>query len=893
MRHSKKIFTLSILLIAAPLFIAHAQTVDFHATNDIENELIVVPNRDMNVSIDHALGDLRMEISSDSEYRSYRVTLNQSTYTLHTDINTTDKHLVFDPSQRRFRKLTSSVVVKLRDDTMLEDVMADHDIPWGRAYPTLGIAAIRLNKGTNPVKVVEQLRPDPRVADAQVTFADQFRRHVGKVNAKTVSNSPPDRVRQGKDSLTENLFISSKLEFTEADPTFNVEVFNFGGTTSRASTLQSELVSVVTNATTSDPNNVTFSTVATDNTRILPIDPKGEPFEITLTFERDTLDANTTYLLVLNVFAGSFPLIGTAVQASGQSGFTLDALKRIQHTCAAPERESMASGIDPLLAHQWHLTNTGQSAFARRRGAAGEDLGMTETLSDGPTGSGIKVAVVDTGLELCHPDLWANVEQGASFNFNAKSLEATALDPWLFRHESGDPFNFDSTVGHGTSVAGLIAAMADNRIGGRGVSPDAELRGYNMLQAADQLHASIASLGASDFQPDSTDVDIFNMSFGRLGQPPTKLTVNEEQVLLNGIRKLRSGRGAIYVKAGGNSFDNCHSLSREINDEIGCTSTNLDADQSLPYMLVVGAHNATGKKSSYSSAGANIWISAPGGEFGLFSPALVTTDSMGLDRGLGTLVHAIGGSLTLESHHELNPHGDYISIMNGTSAAAPNASGAVALLLEANPTFTWRDVKHVLANSARKIDSDIGPFTLTVDDSSRVVRLPWTVNAAGYSYHNWYGFGAVAIDSALSFAAEHEPNSLGVFRESGWFELSEAVDIPDNDIAGVNQTLTVQGVLADASIEAVVVEIDWEHEFPNDLGVHLISPGGTRSVIQQVFNEALAVQNMGTFTWRMLSNAFYGENPNGDWRLEVFDADTDDVGQLFSWRLRVYYGEHP
>ncbi|MCY4128212.1 MAG: S8 family serine peptidase [Gammaproteobacteria bacterium] len=892
MPHTRQIIAFSIGLIAAPLYNIQAQTVDFHTTSDKENDVVVVPNRDMNISIGHDLGDMRIEITSNDQYRTYRATLDQSSYVAYANLEADQKHFVFDLTQRRFRALTSSVIVELHDDRTLEHVMADHDVAWGRGYPTLGFAALRLSQGANPTSVVEQLRLDPRVVDAQVTFADQFRRYTGTLSP-TNRTSSADHQPLGKESLTEDLYIVPKLEFTAPDPTFNIDIFNFGGTTSRISTLRSELVSVVPNPTTSDPNGLTFSTVATDHKRIEPIDPKGEPFEITVTFERDSLDANTTYLLVLNVFAGAFPAIGTARQATGQSGFTFDALKRIRFTCTAPDQELMSAGTDPLLTHQWHLTNTGQSALARRGGTAGEDLGMAETLSTGPTGSGVKVAVVDTGLELCHPDLWANVEQGASFNFNAESLETTELDPWLFRQESSDPFNFDPAVGHGTSVAGLIAATADNSVGGRGVAPNAHLRGYNMLQASDQLHALIASLGASDFQPDSTDVDIFNMSFGKFSQPPTKLAAYEEQVLLNGVRKLRSGNGVIYVKAAGNSFIDCHSLSRDINNQIGCVSTNVDAAQSLPYMIMVGAHNAAGTKSSYSSAGANIWVSAPGGEFGVNFPALVSTDSMGLDRGLGTLVRALGRSLSLERDDELNPHGNYLSIMNGTSAAAPNASGAVALLLEENPSFTWRDVKHVLANSARKIDPDIEAVDLTIDASSKTVRLPWTENAAGYSYHNWYGFGAVAIDDALEFAEEHEPNSLGDFRESGWFELSETVDIPDNDLAGVSQSLNVRGLIADADIEAVVVEIDWEHEFPNDLGVHLISPEGTRSVIQQVFNEALAVQDMGTFTWRVLSNAFYGENPNGDWRLEVFDADAEDVGQVFSWRLRVYYGEHP
>ncbi len=893
MPHSRKIIALSICSMIMPLVVVHGQMVAFHSTSEAEKDVIVVPNRDLTTSIDHDVGAMRMEISSDEEYRTYRVSLDESSYVAYADLKGPEKHFIFDPIQRRFRTLTSSVIVELHDDATLEDLMVEHDVPSGRAYPTLDFAIMTLSEGTNPTALVEKLRLDPRVVEARVTFSDQFRRHVGLLNPTVVGGASADQVPTDKDSLDLEYFVFPKLDHSATEPTFTVSVLNLGGRATPISTLRSELLSVAPDETTDDPDDVSFTSVATIHSRILPLDPKGEPFDISVTFTRESLNANTTYFVLFSVYSGAYPAIGQFVFARGQTGFTFDALKRIQFTCVAPDQELMPSGTDPLLTHQWHLNNTGQAAFARQGGALDEDMGMEETLSDGPTGVGVKVAVVDTGLELCHPDLWGNIEQGASFNFNAAFVEETELDPWLVRQESTDPFNFDPAVGHGTSVAGLIAATADNSIGGRGVAPGAQLRGYNMLQAAEQLHALIASHGASDYQPDSTDVDIFNMSFGSIGEPPRKLAVFEEQVFLNGIRKLRSGKGAIYVKAAGNSFGDCSSLHRAINDEIGCLSTQLDPIQSLPYLIVVGAHNAAGTKASYSSVGANLWVSAPGGEFGVNFPALVTTDSMGFDRGLGTLVKAFGTAVSLESDSELNPHGDYVSLMNGTSSAAPNASGAVAVLLEEDPAFTWRDVKHILANTARKIDANIEVVELTIDESSRIVQLPWTENAAGYSFHNWYGFGAVALDDAVAFAKEYEPNSLGDFHESAWFEFIETVDIPDNDLSGISQTLNVRGLRADANIEAVVIEIDWQHDFPNDLGVDLISPAGTRSVVGQVFDEALAVHEMGTFTWRMLTNAFYGENPDGEWRLEVFDGDTDDVGQSFSWRLRIYYGEHP
>ena len=181
----------------------------------------------------------------------------------------------------------------------------------------------------------------------------------------------------------------------------------------------------------------------------------------------------------------------------------------------------------------------------------------------------------------------------------------------------------------------------------------------------------------------------------------------------------------------------------------------------------------------------------------------------------------------------------------------------------------------------------------TFGTRSRSVRLPWTVNSAGYAYHNWYGFGALDLDAAVAFARQYTPGSLGTFRRSGWFETGAVAQIPDNDAAGVMQTVHVSGISADASVEAVVLEVDIRHPFPNDLSIHLVSPYGTRSVVNQVFNETLAVEGMDALSWQLLSNAFYGENPNGNWRIEVFDAAQDDTGRLNAWRLRFHYGDHP
>lgn len=562
-------------------------------------------------------------------------------------------------------------------------------------------------------------------------------------------------------------------------------------------------------------------------------------------------------------------------------------------TCHEFSRPASPGARDPLLGEQWNLENTGQTAFAAGGGVPGEDLRMTGTLADGPTGRGVEIAVVDSGLEICHPDLANNVSRADSFNFNDEA--------WP-RSIATDPFNPSASGDHGTSVAGLIAATANNGIGIRGVAPGAALRGFNLLSAFDRdMDRTILfdSLGASTKYPDSTQVDVFNMSFGILLGRQGNASGQLRAVFENGATRLRDGRGALYVKAAGNNFRLCLALDRlhhfaddeqppySPNDELGCGSANSDVYNNLPYAIAVGGFNARGKRSRYSSAGANLWVSAPAGESGGLEPAMVTTDQAGPHRGADNDRAAID-----LDRDPVDPDGDYRSTFTGTSAAAPNTSGAIALMLESQPGLTWRDVKHILARTARKIDADIEPVRIAFGGKPAVLRHGWTANAAGYNFHNWYGFGAVNVDAAVELARTITPDNLGEltgmeFRHEG------SVAIPDNDGGGASQTLTVAGVSESANIEAVELIIRATHDFPNDLGVTLVSPAGTESVVNPIYNDALTADPGGFRGWRLLTNAFYGESPNGDWMLRVMDAAPGDIGSLDEWMLNFSLGEHP
>ena len=556
--------------------------------------------------------------------------------------------------------------------------------------------------------------------------------------------------------------------------------------------------------------------------------------------------------------------------------------------CEPPGRTAADSG-DPLFAEQWHLGNTGQTAFSDRAGVVGADLRMAGALAANRTGAGVKLAFVDSGLETCHPDLAANAAGGGSFNFAYERLANVGAS-------RTEPFHFGVLGDHGTSGAGIAAAVANNGLGGRGVAPDVTLAGFNPVEAAVKADGTfgagfgaawLRSLGGSDSDPDSASVDIFNMSFGIVA-PAQNAREEFVRLVKMATVELRSGLGALYVKAGGNDFGFCE-LFHPLNREVGCIGVNADPDQNLPWLIVVGGFNADDVKSSYSSAGAGLWVVGPSGEDGIAAPAMITTDQAGAHGG-----YSRSPRNRLTSSHPLNRDGDYMSSFGGTSAATPAVAGAVAILLGVNPDLTWRDVKHILANTARMIDPDIAEVRAAFKGAPYVAQHAWQTNAAGYAFHNWYGFGAVDVDAAVAMAESYTPDALGGFVESAWFdagaEAGSALAIPDEDGAGVTAIVEVSGLPDAAGIEAVVLEIAADHTDAFNLGITLRSPEGTASVVNAPFNAALDGVH-GPQDWHLLSNAFYGENPNGTWAVHVADLAAGDTGSLTGSRLRFYYGE--
>ncbi|QHD54473.1 S8 family serine peptidase [Shewanella algae] len=549
-------------------------------------------------------------------------------------------------------------------------------------------------------------------------------------------------------------------------------------------------------------------------------------------------------------------------------------------------------GGDPLYQHQWHLKNTGQNAFAKNRGVAGEDMNVSDAIASGVTGKGVIVAVVDDGLEISHPDLSANVIAGGSYNLITGTI---------------DPTPFADSAAHGTAVGGIIAAAGWNSIGGRGVAPEASLIGFNFLDRDPsreirnvQTFENFAkSHGASAY---SDRARVFNQSYGYSVPFPHGFDEDEYEVYGAITKDSFDGKGSIFVKSAGNGYKYYKAFNtfwlpgdyfsapkegKVPNQGLPFHNSNMTTDNANVFNLVVSAINAVGKRSSYSSVGSNVFVTAPGGEYGRDDAAIVTTDRAGCEKGWSVIQERPATPFD-GGQHPLNLECDYTSSMNGTSSAAPNTSGAVAMIMSANPSLSWRDIRHILAATATKVDADIPAKTVAIgegDDAPVYEAITaWQDNAAGFHFHNEYGFGRVDVSAAVAMAKDYKAD-LGEYLLTDWIASEMDLDkvIPDANIAGVSDSLEVA---EDMVVEAVQIELSADHLRLPDLAVELVSPAGTRSVLMTPFNGMVYQGVMdpnnpndlvkGYDKTPMLSNAFYGENTKGVWTIKLIDVNSGE-----------------
>ncbi|PSW91951.1 hypothetical protein C0W92_02895 [Photobacterium angustum] len=662
----------------------------------------------------------------------------------------------------------------------------------------------------------------------------------------------PELVLKPEEFESLNNIVEGKLEFVAgADVEFSYNVISDDNTPSFI-----PLISDVNRAEIPDVNSFVIND---DGSFKLTAQPYSEPIyiDVTLTSNNKTVTAQIKYL-------------------TEQKKINIDAFS------------------DPLYFQQWHLNNTGQDAYALSKASEGFDINIGQLHDQGITGKDIHVAIVDSGLEIAHEDLVENVIPGMSYDFVEQDNDPS-------------PNQYETDGDHGTSVAGLTAAVGFNGKGGRGVAPSASLSGFNFLKEQG-LDVFYETHGGDKTQT----ADVINQSYGFNSNIffPVKYSSNETLILKSYYET--ASKPALMIKSAGNGFQELGFYWRVNSSEeearLPAQIANSDPESASFYNTVVSALNANRETplSSYSTVGASVLFAAPGGEYGFEYPAMITTDVAGCDRGY-SIEYGFGGySGGLDDEIQSESECSYTSRFNGTSSAAPVASGVAALIMQSNPELSWRDVRYIMAKTATKIDLDFVPVILSQDGEQYIAEPGWVTNGAGNRYHNWYGYGMINAVEAVQMATRNY-TLLPPLIESEFItsDVIGAVEIPEN-FEGITKQIEITD---DITIEAIQLKLDLDHERMSDIAVEVISPSGTRSVVATPRHlHYINPKNYFGYDAEILflSHAFLDEVAAGIWTVKIVDtnkntmkiADYDDnelelpnnylSGLLFDASIKVY-----
>ena len=265
-------------------------------------------------------------------------------------------------------------------------------------------------------------------------------------------------------------------------------------------------------------------------------------------------------------------------------------------------------------------------------------------------GTGIGVAVLDTGIDLGHPDLAANIVA----NTGCLQGKKTGQDDH----------------GHGTHVAGTIAAL-NNAIGVVGVAPEARLAAVKVLnsQGSGTWSSIICGLDWVAANASRYGIKVANMSLGGTGSSDGNCGNSNNDALHRAICRLRDAGVTIVVAAGNSSADAALSVPSAYDDAVITVSALADSDGAPGGLGAATSYGPDDTFASFSNYGPVVDVGAPGA--GILSTSLA------------------GGYAT----------------MSGTSMASPHVAGAAALYIKSNPGSTWVQVRNGLKAAGELLGS--------------------------------------------------------------------------------------------------------------------------------------------------------------------------------------------
>lgn len=353
-----------------------------------------------------------------------------------------------------------------------------------------------------------------------------------------------------------------------------------------------------------------------------------------------------------------------------------------------------ATPTDPGWASQWGLKVPAESAGG---------INLPPAL-DRATGSGVVVAVLDTGVTE-HPDLSANVLFNAGYDFVEDKTGGYDPGDWITANQCGGTHGAQASSWHGTHVAGTVAAVNDNGIGVASVAPESVILPVRVLGPCGGSSVGIADAimwvaGASvSGVPDVTvDVEVINMSLG--GSRPAACPNIYRDALAHAHQQ-----GITVVVAAGNDDANVTTASG-----VGYTMGNCSDD-----LVVVGGVGPLGRRGGVASNGAT--QAGHGSNHGVRVDIAAPMGS-GWDYNEEQVLSTVNTGATV-------PDAPGYAYYYGTSMASPHVAGVVALMQSvAEEKLTPAQVKAFLQDSARAFPAPVDkPVGVGIVDADAAVGL--------------------------------------------------------------------------------------------------------------------------------------------------------------------------
>ena len=393
---------------------------------------------------------------------------------------------------------------------------------------------------------------------------------------------------------------------------------------------------------------------------------------------------------------------------------------------AVPDRIKQAHSLSNDIAlegrDQWYLRPPGYVYQSQSPAAAAIDAQAAWDVAGG--GTGVVVAVLDTGVRFDHPDLASNLLPGYDFI----SYTSTAVDSNGRDADASDPgdgrFGSPSSW-HGTRTAGTIAAVADNGMGVAGVAWGAKVLPVRVLGRGGGYDSDIiagarwaAGLSVAGVPDNPHPARILNLSLGGMAS----CSVAWQEAIAEIV-----GQGALMVVSAGNE-------GGAVEEPAGC-----------PGVLAVSGVRHIGTKVGYSSFGPETSLSAPAGNCVNINNGEECLFSIDSTVNLGKTSPGANGYTP-----RTNPYGNV-----GTSFSAPIVAGVAALMLAVNPNLTPVQMQDRLKRSAR-------PFPIDASLPFCTENMVQAIDSEGQCNCTPTSCGAGLLDAASAVTWAQQPTDLAL-----------------------------------------------------------------------------------------------------------------------------------